>query len=257
VSTRFARYVGIAYSGAEAPVSRLHELQVYASDAHQPPQARAPFDRGARNWCRKEVAAFVRECLAGEAPCIIGIDHGFAFPSSYFRRHELDNWDAFLRHFVLHWPTTHDHMYVDFACARGAPGGMPSELRLCERWTAARESVFAAVEDDVAARATLAGIGWLKALRDERKLRARVHFWPFDGFGVPAGRAVVAEVVPALFQRRYPAGARTPSQQAAYSVSQWLREMDLRGALADYFNPPLSLPERRQAQREGWILGVR
>jgi hypothetical protein len=33
-------------------------------------------------------------------------------------------------------------------------------------------------------------------------------------------------------------------------------KMDQRAVLPNYFNPPLSLPERRVAKIEGWILGV-
>lgn len=252
----FERYVGIDYSGAEAPVSRLRALQVYASRGDAP-TAVAPYDAGARNWCRKEVARYVHECLRAEGPCIIGIDHGFSFPLNYFRRHELPSWEAFLRHFVELWPTTRDHMYVDFVRREVPPGGMASELRLCERWTPSAKSVFQFDVQGAVAKSTHAGIGWLKQLREDRKLRSRLHIWPFDGFTVPAGRSVVAEVYPSLFRRRYPEAGRTPDQHDAFAVCQWLREMDARGALGDYFNPPLTLPERRQAQLEGWILGVR
>jgi hypothetical protein len=33
-----------------------------------------------------------------------------------------------------------------------------------------------------------------------RLLGARVHFWPFDGRDVPAGRSAIAEVYPALWE---------------------------------------------------------
>jgi hypothetical protein len=36
----------------------------------------------------------------------------------------------------------------------------------------------------------------------------------------------------------------------------WLQEADRRGTLDRYFAPPLTLPERKQAELEGWILGV-
>jgi hypothetical protein len=32
--------------------------------------------------------------------------------------------------------------------------------------------------------------------------------------------------------------------------------MDSRGALSQYFNPPLTKKEKDQAKLEGWILGV-
>jgi hypothetical protein len=36
-----------------------------------------------------------------------------------------------------------------------------------------------------------------------------------------------------------------------------MQEMHGRGALRDYFDPPLTLAERSIAALEGWILGVR
>jgi hypothetical protein len=85
---------------------------------------------------------------------------------------------------------------------------------------------------------------------------SRPHFWPFDGFEVPEGKSVVAEVYPSLFRRRYPKDARTPDEQDAFCVAAWLAEMDQRGLLDYYLKPPLSLPELQESCLEGWILGV-
>jgi len=256
-STLFRRYVGIDYSGAEAPVSRLRGLQVYVCEGAGDAVPVAPYDRGARHWCRKEVARYVRECLLGDVPCIVGIDHGFAFPAAYYHRHALPNWDAFLSHFSQLWRTDYDHMHVDFARRDNPPGGTASELRLCERWTTGAKSVFQFDVQGAVAKSTHAGLPWLHQLRLDRRLRARAHFWPFDGFGVESGRSVLAEIFPSLFRRRYQRDTRSADEHDAYVVACWLREMDARGALRDYFNPPLTLAERRQAQLEGWILGVR
>lgn len=255
--TQFARYVGIDYSGAEAPVSRLRALQVYACAGAGAVDAVQPYDRGARNWCRKEVGRYLRECLLGDAPCIIGIDHGFAFPLGYFERHDLASWDAFLGHFCSRWRTDFDHMHVEFARRDNPVGGDANELRLCERWTAGAKSVFHFDVQGSVAKSTHAGIPWLHQLRREPRIRARTHFWPFDGFDIEPGKSVVAEVFPSLFRRRYGRAGRTADEHDAFVVASWLREMDTRGALADYFNPPLTLKERRQARLEGWILGVR
>ena len=59
------------------------------------------------------------------------------------------------------------------------------------------------------------------------------------------------------FRRRFNREERTADQQDAYVVSAWLRDMDRRGAILDYFNPPLTLPERQQVRLEGWVFGVR
>ena len=253
----FSHYIGIDYSGAQAPVSRLAALQVYGCDRSGMPQTVRPYDPHARNWCRKEIARYCGQQLAGPEPCVIGIDHGFSFPQSYFKRHRLTAWDDFLQHFCRYWATERDHMYVEFVRRENPPGGTTDELRLCEQWTSGAKSVFQFDVQGSVAKSTHAGLPWIKALRHAGDLRDRVHFWPFDGFMVPAGRSVVAEIYPALFKRRYPKAERSPDQQDAFAVAMWLKDMDERGALGEYFNPPLNLPERRRAQLEGWILGVR
>ena len=39
-------------------------------------------------------------------------------------------------------------------------------------------------------------------------------------------------------------------------VAWWLKDMDARGRLSTYFNPPLTAVEREIASLEGWILGI-
>ena len=253
----FSRHIGIDYSGAQAPVSRVRGLQVYQCEGGEAAIAIRPFDKGARNWCRKEVARYVEEQLTDHAPCIIGIDHGFSFPITYFKRHQLNSWDEFLDHFCTYWPTDHDHMYVDRVREQNPPSGTSDELRVCESWTGTAKSVFHFDVQGSVAKSTHAGIPWLKRLRDNSKIKSRTHFWPYDGFSVEAGRSIVAEIYPSLVRRRYQRGDRSADQQDAYAVAMWLQDMDARGALREYFNPPLSLPERRRAKLEGWILGVR
>jgi hypothetical protein len=103
----------------------------------------------------------------------------------------------------------------------------------------------------------LAGLPWLKELRCDPKLSERVQFWPFDGFFIEPQHSVIAEVKSSLFYNRYSIEGRASYDHDAYSIARWLQEMDCRGALSAYFNPPLTLPERRIAALEGWILGVR
>ncbi len=253
----FSRYIGIDYSGARAPVSRLRQLQVYEADLTSTPRPVEPYDTGARHWCRKEVARFVSEVLLSEETVIIGIDHAFSFPLAYFRRQGIDDWDEFLRQFTHDWETDRDHMYVEFARKENEIGGEATEFRLCEQWTAGAKSVFHFDVQGSVAKSTFAGLPWLKHMRKDRKLRKRCHFWPFDGFEVEPGRSVIVEIFPSLFRRRYGREDRSADEHDAYVVAGWMRDMDLRGALAEYFNPPLTLPERRDAALEGWILGVR
>ena len=84
----------------------------------------------------------------------------------------------------------------------------------------------------------------------------KLHVWPFDGWAIPEGRSVVAEAYPSIFRNRYDKGDRTADQQDAYSTARWLTEMDQRGFLTRYFDPPLTDEERNQCDLEGWILGA-
>ncbi len=270
----FELYIGIDYSGAETPTSRLKALQVYAARPGELPQkqfsAASPSATQRWNWSRAEVAAWLIELARKGVRYIAGIDHGFSFPLSYFERYRLTSWSQFLEDFVAHWPTADDHMYVDFIRdrvleRRGGPlerarggtvlarTGKPTEFRLCEQWTSSCRSVFHFDVQGQVAKSTHAGIPWLKRIRDADE---RVHVWPFDGWQIPAGKCVLAEVYPSIFRNRYPREGRSADEQDAYAVARWLAEADARGSLSRYFEPPLTLPERRIADREGWILGV-
>jgi hypothetical protein len=83
-----------------------------------------------------------------------------------------------------------------------------------------------------------------------------VHFWPFDGWDIPAGRSAIAEVYPALWSRGFARDNRTGDQHDAYSIAAWLSRADRNSSLAAFLKPDLTLPERTLAQVEGWILGV-
>src|ERR1039457_6619125 len=103
------------------------------------------------------------------------------------------------------------------------------------------------------AKSTFAGLPWLLYMRNECK--RPIHFWPFDGWDVPQGKSVVAEVYPSLWTRRFPKESRDGDEQAAYAVAAWLQRADQSGSLGTYFNPPLTPEERETAAVEGWILG--
>ncbi|MCP3870693.1 MAG: hypothetical protein GY703_21895 [Gammaproteobacteria bacterium] len=93
-------------------------------------------------------------------------------------------------------------------------------------------------------------------MREILRHKRKVHFWPFDGFEIPDGKSVIAEAYPALYKRRFSREDRSPDEHDAWSISAWLQASDRRNTLMRYFSPPLTLPERKQAQLEGWILGV-
>lgn len=103
------------------------------------------------------------------------------------------------------------------------------------------------------ASSTHAGIPWLRWLR--RSLGDRVHFWPFDGFEVAAGKSVIAEVYPSLFSKRCPTEL-TAHDRDAFAVCRWLQDRDELGFLGHYLRPLLAPQEMKTARMEGWILGL-
>ncbi len=54
----------------------------------------------------------------------------------------------------------------------------------------------------------------------------------------------------------YSKEGRTADEHDAHAAARWLAESSARGILGRYFEPPLTLPERDMARREGWIPGV-
>lgn len=126
--------------------------------------------------------------------------------------------------------------------------------RVTEERTGTAKSVFHFDVPGSVAKSTHAGIPWLRFIRQH--LGERVHFWPFDGWDVPIGRSVVAEVYPALWNRGFAREGRTGDQHDAYSIAAWFSRTDRSGNLAAFLEPNLTSTERAVAQVEGWILGV-
>lgn len=261
MSGTFDLAVGVDYSGADTPEARLPGLQLYAAASGSGAAAVRPGD--GRHWSRRALAHWLRDAVCSSGRTIIGVDHGFAFPVSYFDRLGLTDWPGFLEDFSEHWPTDREGVTVrdvrEGRVAGGAGGlhgrtGRNDEFRLCERWTASAKSVFQFDVQGSVASSTHAGLPWLRWLR--RECGSRLFWWPFDGWTPPAGVSVIAEAYPTLVRRRYERADRSADAQDAFAVAQWLRDMDDRGALRRYWMPPLDDAERATAAREGWILGV-
>jgi len=264
---QFKRYIGIDYSGAQTPIASLKGLRVYQVTLAKPNQ-KTHFETvhevmpppGARKyWTRKGVALWLADQLADTVPTIVGIDHGFSFPLSYFEAHGLSrNWDAFLDDFQYHWPTDGDGVYVDFV-RNGSVGngdarqGNARWRRACELRCRAKSVFHFDVQGSVA-KSTHSGIPWLRYLRKQGMDHLR--FWPFDGWDVPKGDSVVLEAYPALYKTEFEVQGRTPDQHDAYSIARWLCEADHDGRLAAALHPDLSTEDQSLASIEGWILGV-
>lgn len=247
----FQQYIGVRYSGRKGPEDRISEIRVYtAHEGHEPYRDGNPED-GRGRWSRRDLAEWLLARLGGEVPVIVGMDHSFSFPQSYMERNELKSWDDFLDDFEGHWPT--NRLSVRELLPGNPRTGDPDEHRLTMRWTAFPRSVFAFDIQDSRAKAAHAGLPWLSYLR---RSGDKVHVWPFDGFAVPAGHSVVAEVRPARFRHRYPKDGLSPEDADAYATCAWLQERDQLGLLRPYFTPPLSPEETERALLEGWILGV-
>jgi hypothetical protein len=257
---QFNRYVGIDYSGAETANSSCKGLRVYAAEGTCTPVQVQPPPSPRRYWTRRGLAEWLCEELAADIPTLVGIDHGFSFPLEYFYRYGLPrDWQNFLLDFQKHWPTHEPHTYIDFI-RHGHIGegekrmGENTWLRLTEQWTATAKSVLLFDVQGSVAKSTFAGLPWLLYLRNWCK--RPIHFWPFDGWEVPEGRSVVAEVYPALWMRRFNREGRDGDEHAAFATAAWLQRADRDGSLRSYLNPPLMPEVRDIAAVEGWILGV-
>ncbi|MEO8168531.1 MAG: hypothetical protein ABI623_09800, partial [bacterium] len=179
----------------------------------------------------------------------------FSFPMAYFERHNISHdWRTFLDDFQHHWPTDEDNASVEFLRDGNLRTGEPTWFRLTEHWTAAAKSVFRFNVQGQVAMSTHAGLPWLRYLRQQCK--GKIHFWPFDGWEIPAGRSAVVEVYPSLWMRRFPKEARDNDQHAAYAVAAWLERVDRDGTLSQFLKPTLEKQERKIAEIEGWILGL-
>jgi hypothetical protein len=243
----FDRYIGIDYSGSGLPTDGRPGIQVFTAtpDADARP-VRPPVDR---LWSRAVLAAWLIEQMAQDQRLIVGIDHAFALPHE--KMGDCANWVKFLEKFREVWGT--DERQVTLAAIASRYHDCRDLLRLTEQWTSSAKSVFNCQGPGVAC-STFAGIPWL--LRIRQACGDRVFFWPFDGWVPDPTKHVIAEVYPALFKNRYRTTGLTGDALDAFSVSQWLKEMDKNGFLEHYFAPPLTTEQRILAQWEGWILGV-
>ncbi len=256
----FDRYVGIDYSGATTPTSSLRGLRIYGATPETSPVEIPPPPSSRKYWTRRGIAEWLVERLSEDVPTLVGIDHGFSFPLRYFEVHRLEpDWQAFLDDFQHHWPTDGDKTYVDFvrdgSVGHGAArSGNARWRRLTEERAGSAKSVFHFDVPGSVAKSTHAGIPWLRHLR--RQVEERVHFWPFDGWEIPAGRSALVEVYPSLWSRSFVREDRTPDQHDAFAVAAWMRRADLDGSLGSFLDPSLTPTERAVAQVEGWILGI-
>jgi hypothetical protein len=248
---RFHTHIGIDYSGAATPETRLPGIRISTARGG----AVSPRN-GAANWSRRAAAEWLLEALQKTEPAIVGIDHGFSFPLAWFDAHGVEkNWGAFLAAFCSACPANRPGSRVDGFL------GQEQILRGNARWRRRTEircgakSVFHFGVPGSVAKSTHAGIPWLDFLR--RELGAKIHFWPFDGFGVPPGKHVAAEVYPSLWRRGTAPQGISPDAYDAWTAARALFEADATGTIGSMLQPELPEADMLAAQAEGWILGVR
>lgn len=259
----FDAYIGIDYSGRGEPDRRVPGIQIAIAEA-QGPIRRVYADALPRTngWSRREAYEWLRDLLKHrERTCLIGLDHCFSFPRSYFALRGLEDWDAFLRDFRSRWNTMEEPVR---SCLGRAPAYPNShELRRTEMYTGSAKSAWNFEQmTGAVSYSTHAGLPWIYELR--REFRETLHVWPFDGWQPREGKSVLAEVYPSLLYRRYerddPDFPRDWPRDAqdAYVVAAWLRDRERNGTLERYFSADtLTAEEKRFAARcEGWILGV-
>jgi hypothetical protein len=248
---RFQIHIGIDYSGAATPETRLRGIRVAIAR-----QGQCELVRPGQNWSRREVANWLLEILKKPEPMIVGIDHGFSFPISWFETHGIrKNWGDFLEVLSKDFPADQQGSKVDDfrKNPRNRPGNArwrrQAEIR-CEA-----KSVFHFGVPGSVAKSTHAGIPWLNVFRKE--LGSKLHFWPFDGFRVPDGKHVLAEAYPSLWRKGDAPPGLTADEFDALTIAKTLSDADDSGELESMLQPELSEQEKRSAEVEGWILGVR
>ncbi len=259
IKRTFHRYIGIDYSGAETRDTSLKGIRVFEASRDTLPTEVMPPSSPRKYWTRRGLAEWLAEELSKDIPTIVGIDHSFSFPKRYFEVHLLEpDWPIFLDDFQNHWPTDSEHTYVDFvrngSCGNGHARSGNARWRRITEERAGAKSVFHFDVPGSVAKSTHAGLPWLRYLRNQ--LGARVHFWPFDGWELPAGKSALVEVYPSLWSKSYPRESRTSDQHDAYVATSWLRKVDQNGSLDRYLKPCLLPGEYHVARLEGWILGV-
>ena len=257
----FSRYVGVNYSGAETPEQSLPGIRVFVAGGDEARPIEVPPPPGPRKyWSRRALAEWLIEELGGGVPTLVGLDHAFSFPLRYFDKYRLDRiWTSFLDDFQRHWPADQDHLYVE-SLREGKEGdasarqGNSRWRRLTEERAGRAKSAFHFDAPGSVAKATHAGLPWLRAIR--QRLGGRVHFWPFDGWTIPEGRSAMVEVYPSLWSKRFPPERRNSHQHDAYCVAAFMAKEDRSGRLSAFLDPDLTESERSLAAVEGWILGV-
>jgi hypothetical protein len=251
----FQRYIGVDYSGASEASTPIPGLRVYCADRQTGPAPTLDFLGKPRNWSRRRLARWLLDRLLEDIPTIVGLDHAFSYPLAAIKPSARESWGDFLAWFEERWPTRDRTVRECSTTNYRLLEKHKKELRLTDRWAPTAMPICRDWKGPNVFYSTHSGIPWLRWLRESAG--NRIHFWPFDGFDVPAERSVVAEVYPRTFRRRYEdETSLRADKRDAWLICQWLKDRDEKELLKPYFKPPLDETEQGKARVEGWILGV-
>jgi len=87
LESRFNRYIGIDYSGAETADSSCKGIRVFMAEGSGEPAQVQPPPSPRRYWTRRGLAEWLCDKLGDDTPTIVGIDHAFSFPLAYFEKY--------------------------------------------------------------------------------------------------------------------------------------------------------------------------
>jgi hypothetical protein len=249
----FQRFIAIDYSGAGKPDARADGIALWQANAGGSPQ------RINSVGSRKAVSEHLQGALAEEPRTLVGIDHGFGWTLEAMQHFQLKAWPDLMGHVDAEWGHAREQQ-VSAAEGRSKLGALAYAskgddrrrgLRLTEQFSSSAKSVFDFNGPGVAL-STLAGLPWLAELRR----RSSAHFWPFDGWEVPAARHCVVEIYPSLYRYRYPRVEASADSHDAFATCLWMLDTQHEGFLPSYFKPMLTELQQAQAEVEGWILGI-
>ncbi len=268
----FHTYIGIDYSGADTPDSRIKGLAVAVASQNEPFQLQAPpsdprfkpeRESQASLWSRRAVYRWLlQELHTSQQRIIVGLDHGLSYPLQQLERLGLSNWDEFLHWSHRTWRTTRLTMKQSKAQTDYVNS---TDKRLVEReFIPSTKSVTdldrVSGMQGAVSYSTHTGLPWIYRLRRWQQRGLNIHFWPYDGMIVPEHRHVITEAYPSLYRRRMndssPYETLSEHERDAAYIASWLQARDRTGTLAPYLElATLSHEEQQLALLEGWVLG--
>ena len=283
----FHRYVAVDWSGAGAATDGVDIAVVEAGRAGAPAVVppSSMDGRARKRWSRDACEAWLAGVLASDAPTLVLVDAGFAYPSGAARAMvSATDWRALVKEIAALYRTHGTARAVATAINARFPDGAPfrfNEARADARWYARHHVAYYRQAELLVPQAIselyfgsgavvgyhtvtlLAALDAMIARREKNELAFDV--WPFEIASAPRGHVLV-ECYPALCRASLgaPKDTRLNAHEADAMVAcTWARDLDARGGLAPLFDVrevPIGRDTRvtwqAQIREEGWIFGV-